>query len=65
MTEIKAKIGLTPKGAYSSAATYDYLDYVSSTDGIYTSKQASNTGHALTETDWWEHDYHCTEDALE
>jgi surface protein len=57
MTEISAKIGLTPKGAYSSAATYDYLDYVSSTDGIYTSKQASNTGHALTETDWWEHDY--------
>jgi surface protein len=57
MSEIKSKIGLTPKGAYSSAATYDYLDYVSSTDGIYTSKQASNTGHALTETDWWEHDY--------
>jgi hypothetical protein len=57
MSEIKSKIGLTPKGAYSSAATYDYLDYVTTADGTYTSKQASNTGHALTETDWWEHDF--------
>jgi hypothetical protein len=57
MAEIKAKIGLTPKGAYSSTATYDYLDYVTTADGTYTSKQASNTGHALTETDWWEHDF--------
>jgi hypothetical protein len=57
MAEIKAKIGLTPKGAYSATATYDYLDYVTTADGTYTSKQASNTGHALTETDWWEHDF--------
>ena len=57
MSEIKSKIGLTPKGAYSSSTTYDYLDYVTNADGTYTSKQANNVGHALTETDWWEHDF--------
>ena len=57
MSEIKSKIGLTPKGAYSSSVTYDYLDYVTNADGTYTSKKANNVGHALTETDWWEHDF--------
>lgn len=57
MSEIKSKIGLTPKGAYSSSVTYDYLDYVTNADGTYTSKQANNVGHALTETEWWEHDF--------
>jgi hypothetical protein len=57
MSEIKSKIGLTPKGAYSSSVTYDYLDYVTNADGTYTSKQANNVGHALTDTDWWEHDF--------
>lgn len=43
-------------GAYAGGTTYALGDRVisASTHLVYESMQASNTGHALTETDWWD-----------
>jgi hypothetical protein len=39
--------------AYSGATTYGYQDRVISDRAVYESLQASNTGNALTDGDWW------------
>lgn len=47
------KIGLVTKGAYSATATYAVNDTVQASDGLYASRKSNNTGHALSETEWW------------
>lgn len=48
------RVGLVPKGVYSSAATYKANDFVSDgNNSLYFSLQNNNTGHALSETEWW------------
>lgn len=47
------KIGLVMKGAYSATATYAVNDAVQASDGLYASRKSNNTGHALSETEWW------------
>ena len=39
--------------AYNSGTTYGYQDRVIYMNAVYESKQASNTGNAITDTDWW------------
>lgn len=39
--------------AYSALTTYGYQDRVISDKAVYESLQASNTGNALTDADWW------------
>ena len=47
------KIGLVTKGAYSATATYAVNDTVQASDGLYASRKSNNTGHPLSETEWW------------
>lgn len=48
------RVGLVNKGAYSSSATYTKNDFVSDgNNSLYMSLQANNTGHALSEAEWW------------
>lgn len=48
------RVGLVPKGVYSSAATYKANDFVSDgNNSLYFSLQNNNTGHALSEAEWW------------
>ena len=54
--EIRVKVVLTKAGdTWDSSKTYAMLDYIAQADGVvYVSKKTANTGHALTETDWWD-----------
>lgn len=54
--EIRVKVVLTKAGdTWDSSKTYALLDYIAQADGVvYVSKKTVNTGHALTETDWWD-----------
>lgn len=54
--EIRVKVVLTKAGdTWDSSKTYALLDYIAQADGVvYVSKKKANTGHALTETDWWD-----------
>ncbi len=54
--EIRVKVVLTKAGdTWDSSKTYALLDYIAQADGVvYVSKKTANTGHALTETDWWD-----------
>lgn len=47
------KIGQTPKGVYSSAVTYDYLDVVSNNGSSYVSR-IPNNNQPLTNTTAWQ-----------
>ena len=42
------------KGEYSSSATYAKLDLVHTADSTYVSKVNNNTGHAVTDTNYWQ-----------
>lgn len=42
------------KGQYSSSTTYAKLDLVHTADSTYVSKVNNNTGHAVTDTDYWQ-----------
>ena len=54
--EYRLKVVLTKAGEeWDSAKTYALLDYIAQTDGVvYVSKKANNTGHELTDTEWWD-----------
>ena len=54
--EYRLKVVLTKAGEeWDSAKTYALLDYIAQTDGVvYVSKKADNTGHELTDTEWWD-----------
>ena len=54
--EYRVKVVLTKAGeSWDSTKTYALLDYIAQTDGVvYVSKKADNTGHELTDTDWWD-----------
>ncbi|MCR5818694.1 MAG: hypothetical protein K6F89_06325 [Prevotella sp.] len=52
-----SKILALSKGTYSSTQTYDILDFVQSGSAIYQSKKPNNTGHAVTDTEWWQLHY--------
>jgi len=41
------------KGAYNAETTYQKLDMVHTSDSTYVSKVDNNTGHAVTDTDYW------------
>lgn len=48
------RVGLVPKGVYSSTTTYKANDFVSDgNNSLYFSLQNNNTGHALSEAEWW------------
>lgn len=47
------KVMLTPKGVYSSSATYSRLDLVIKDDCAYVSLAEDNTGHSLTDENYW------------
>lgn len=47
------KVAISPKGAYSSATTYERLDLVSFNNGAYLSIKDNNTNHAVTDGAWW------------
>ncbi|QCD37152.1 MULTISPECIES: hypothetical protein [Muribaculaceae] len=47
------KVAISPKGAYSSATTYERLDLVSYNNGAYLSIKDGNTNHAVTDGAWW------------
>lgn len=48
------RVGLVNKGGYSSATTYTKNDFVSDgNNSLYFSLQDNNTGHALSEAEWW------------
>ena len=47
------KVMLTPKGVYSSSATYSRLDLVIKDDCAYVSLAEDNTGHPLTDENYW------------
>lgn len=48
------KIGLTPRGAYSTATTYDYLDIVTHQNRIYVSLRPDNAGNPLSSIQHWQ-----------
>lgn len=54
--EIRVKVVLTKAGdTWNSSKTYALLDYIAQADGVvYVSKKAGNTGHAVTDTEWWD-----------
>lgn len=54
--EIRVKVVLTKAGdTWDSSKTYALLDYIAQADGVvYVSKKAGNTGHAVTDTEWWD-----------
>ncbi len=47
------KVAISPKGAYSTATTYERLDLVSHNNGAYLSIKDGNTNHAVTDKAWW------------
>ena len=48
------RVGLVNKGVYSSETTYTKNDFVSDgNNSLYFSLQDNNTGHALSEAEWW------------
>ena len=47
------KVMLTPKGVYSSSATYSRLDLVIKDDCAYVSLAEDNTNHPLTDENYW------------
>lgn len=47
------KVAISPKGAYSAAATYERLDCVTAGNGTYLSLKDGNKGNAVSEAAWW------------
>lgn len=47
------KVAISPKGAYSTATTYERLDLVSHSNGAYLSIKDGNTNHSVTDKTWW------------
>lgn len=49
------KVAPTPKGVYDKSAKYSKLDFVTNDKqtALYMSKRDDNSGHALSDTDWW------------
>lgn len=48
------RVGLVNQKIYSSSATYKENDFVSDgNNSLYISLQNKNTGHALSEAEWW------------
>lgn len=52
-TTILGKVACTPKGAWSSGASYEVLDIVSNAGSSYIAKQSVPAGTALSDTDYW------------
>ena len=56
MTEVTELLGSTvvvPAGDYSPEKTYDFLNMVYAAPSVYVSRKNNNTGHPVTDTDWW------------
>lgn len=53
VTELLGSTGVVPAGDYSPEKTYDFLNMVYAAPSVYVSRQNNNTGHPVTDTDWW------------
>lgn len=53
ITELLGSTGVVPAGDYSPEKTYDFLNMVYAAPSVYVSRQNNNTGHPVTDTDWW------------
>lgn len=54
MTKIPlGKVAFTDAGAYDAEKTFRRFDFVTTEDSCYLSLQENNTGHPVTDTDWW------------
>lgn len=48
------KVMLTPRGAYNNSTSYDFLDVVYKDASSYVSLSYENTGHDVTDTNYWQ-----------
>lgn len=48
------KVMLTPRGAYNNSTSYDFLDVVYKDASSYVSLSYENTGHNVTDTNYWQ-----------
>ena len=53
VTELLGSTGVVPAGDYSPEKTYDFLNMVYAAPSVYVSRKNNNTGHPVTDTDWW------------
>lgn len=53
ITELLGSTGVVPAGDYSPEKTYDFLNMVYAAPSVYVSRKGDNTGHPVTDTDWW------------
>lgn len=53
VTELLGSTGVVPAGDYSPEKTYDFLNMVYAAPSAYVSKKDNNTGHPVTDTEWW------------
>lgn len=53
VTEALGRTGLIPAGDYSPEKTYGFLNMVYAAPSAYVSKKDNNTGHPVTDTEWW------------
>lgn len=53
VTEALGRTGLIPAGDYSPEKTYGFLNMVYAAPSAYVSKKNNNTGHPVTDTEWW------------
>lgn len=53
VTELLGSTGVVPAGDYSPEKTYDFLNMVYAAPSVYVSRKGDNTGHPVTDTDWW------------
>lgn len=51
--KILGKVAFVDKGAYNAGARYDLFNFVTTEDSCYLSLKDGNTGHPVTDTDWW------------
>lgn len=47
------KVAFLDRGTYSSTAEYAMFDFITTSDSTYYSKQDNNTGHPITDKEWW------------
>lgn len=53
-SQILGKVSCSPKGIWSSAIAYDYLDIVTNDNSAYISKKVVPTGTLITDTEYWQ-----------
>lgn len=54
VTEALGRTGVVPAGEYSASKTYNFLDLVFASPSTYISRKDNNTGHPVTDPEWWQ-----------